>query len=190
MQVLVAYATRHGATRGIAEWIAETLRAEHLEVTLAGVGDPIDLGAYDAYVIGSAAYMGRWLKEAAAFVADHRAELAERPVWLFSSGPVGDARVDAKGNDVIEASRPLDFDELAESIRPRDEAVFFGAWDRDARPIGLVERLGAPFLHLPAIRKALPTGDFRDRPAVEAWATGIARELRSLEPVDALAAPA
>jgi menaquinone-dependent protoporphyrinogen oxidase len=110
-----------------------------------------------------------------------------RPVWLFSSGPVGDAPVDAdKRQEMIESSRPLDFDEFDATLHPRDEAVFFGAMDRDAKPIGIMERLGAPFMRLPSVRKAMPYGDYRDRPAVEAWAAGIARDLRRLE--DALPA--
>ena len=182
MKTLVAYASRHGATREIAEWIAGTLRAEGEEVTIAAVTDPVDVAEYDAFVIGSAAYMGHWLEDATAFVRRHRAVLTGRPVWLFSSGPVGDAPVDAtKRQEMIESSRPLDFDEFDASLRPRDEAIFFGAMDRDAKPIGLMERLGAPFMRLPSVRKAMPYGDYRDRPAVEAWAAGIARELRRLE---------
>ena len=31
---------------------------------------------------------------------------------------------------------------------------------------------------MPEVRKALPAGDFRDWPEIEAWADGIARELQ------------
>ena len=187
MNTLVAYASRHGATREIAEWIAGTLRADGREVTLAAVTEPVDVAGYDAFVIGSAAYMSHWLEDATTFIRHHRAILMGRPVWLFSSGPIGDAPVDAgKRREMIESSRPLDFDEFDATLRPRDEAIFFGAMDREAKPIGIIERLGAPFMRLPSVRKAMPYGDFRDRPAIEAWAQGIARELRRLE--DALPA--
>jgi menaquinone-dependent protoporphyrinogen oxidase len=190
MNVLVAYASRHGATREIAEWIAEALDREGLEVTLSSVTEPIDVDAHEAFVIGSAAYMGHWLGEASAFVRDHRKVLARAPLWLFSSGPIGTDRIDAKGRDVIEASRPLDFDELADSLHPRDEAIFFGAYDPQAAPVGVIERLGAPFLRLSAVRAAMPAGDFRDRPAIEAWAMGIARELRRIEDAVPIETPA
>jgi len=182
MKTLVAHASRHGATREIAEWIAGTLRDEGQEVTLAAVTDPVDVARYDAFVIGSAAYMGHWLSDANAFVRRHRATLENRPLWLFSSGPTGDGGGEPdKRQEMVESSRPLDFDEFDQSLRPRDEAVFFGAWNRDAQPIGLVERIGAAFMRLPVVRDSVPFGDFRDRPAIEAWAAGIARELRRLE---------
>lgn len=119
--------------------------------------------------------MSHWLKDAGTFVRRNRAVLARRPVWLFSSGPIGTEMVDAKGRDVLEAAEPEEFAEFADAIHPRDQKVFFGAYDPDAEPVGFLERLGARFTRMPAIRKALPAGDFRDWPAIEAWADGIAR---------------
>src|SRR5689334_12861824 len=97
MRVLVAYATRHGATRGIAQRIGERLTAAGLDVTVAAAASVDDVRGYDAFVIGGATYLGRWLKPLDAFVRRHRAALAEAPVWLFSSGPLGTQTVDAKG---------------------------------------------------------------------------------------------
>ena len=112
----------------------------------------------------------------------NREVLASRPVWLFSSGPVGSETVDAKGRDVVKASEPREFAEFARVIHPVDERVFFGAFDPDAKTIGLAERLGARFMRLPGVRDALPAGDFRDWPEIEAWADGIARELQRDRP--------
>lgn len=178
MKVLVAYASRHGATRGIAERIAETLERNGLDVTLQRVDAGQAIDQYDAFVIGGAAYMGSWLREATQFVQRHRSQMASRPVWLFSSGPVGPETVDAKGRDVLEASVPREFAELAEALQSRDQRVFFGAYDPDVEPVGLMERLGTVFTRMPAIRKALPAGDFRDWPQIEAWAEDIARALK------------
>jgi len=185
MRILVTYASRHGATKGIAERIGDRLRDHGLETEVAPVEIIDDVAGYDAFVIGSAAYMGHWLKDASAFVRRHAAELAATPVWLFSSGPVGSEPVDAKGHDVVEASIPLEFPELVDMLRPRDARIFFGAWDPEYRPIGLMERLGRPFLRMPAVREALPAGDFRDWPAIDAWADGIAAALRPEVPVAA-----
>jgi menaquinone-dependent protoporphyrinogen oxidase len=181
MRILVAYASRHGATQGIAERVAQTLERGGLEVTLKPVDKADSVEEYDAFVIGSAAYAGHWLKEAAGFVRRHRSILADRPVWFFSSGPIGTEAVDAQGHDVREASAPLEFVEFGDVIHPRDQHVFFGAFDPDGEPIGLLERFGSVFMRMPAIRKAMPAGDFRDWPEIEAWAEGIVRELRQAE---------
>jgi menaquinone-dependent protoporphyrinogen oxidase len=179
MKILVAYASRHGATRGIAERIARTLERSGLEVTLRPVHDTGPIDGYDAFVIGSAAYMGGWLGDATAFVRRHRDVLVLRPVWLFSSGPIGTDLVDAKGRDQLQASEPKEFEEFARVIRPREQRVFFGAYDPDTRAVGLAEGFMARFMRLaPAVRKALPAGDFRDWPAIEAWAESIARDLQ------------
>jgi menaquinone-dependent protoporphyrinogen oxidase len=177
MNVLVAYATRHGATQGIAERIAQTLERHGLQVTLQSADQAGALEQYDAFVVGSAAYMGAWLEPARHIIEQHRALLASRPVWLFSSGPVGSELIDANGRDVVEASVPREFARFASEIQPRDERVFFGAYDPEAEPVGLMERMGSFFTRMPAIREALPAGDFRDWPAIESWAEAIAGEL-------------
>jgi menaquinone-dependent protoporphyrinogen oxidase len=137
-----------------------------------------EVGGYDAVVIGAAAYPFHWLKAATRFVKRHREELRRRPVWLFSSGPLGTDLVDEDGRDILESTRPREFAELHDLISPREERVFFGAWDPEAPPVGLGERL---VRRMPAARDAIPAGDFRDWPAIEAWAADIATELLAAE---------
>lgn len=173
MRVLVAYATRRGATRGIAERIAAELTAAGLSAEALDVNDVRDVQRYDAFVVGSAAYMFHWLKAATRFVKRHRELLAQRPVWLFSSGPLGTDLVDDEGRDVLETTRPREFDQLIELVKPRSERVFFGAWDPDAPPVGVVER----FVLRGSAKSAMPAGDFRDWPAIDAWAAEIAAQL-------------
>lgn len=180
MKILVAYATRHGATKGIAERIAATLEQAGFDVTLRSVDNAGPIEAFDGYVIGSAAYLGGWLGEATTFVRRHRDELAGRPVWLFSSGPTSSETVDTKGRDLLKTSEPKEFAEFARTIQPRGEQVFFGAYDPDATPEGLAERVMNRFMRLvPEARQSLPMGDFRDWSAIEAWAQGIGREIES-----------
>ena len=175
MHVLVAYASRHGATRGIAERIAETLRTDGLDAEVRPADSVDSLAGYDAFVIGSAAYLFHWLKDAKDLVHRNREALAAKPVWLFSSGPLGTEAVDAEGRDQKVATIPKEIPELSEAVHARDHRVFFGAYERDRKPIGFGERLVAL---MPAARDAFPVGDFRDWPEIEAWADGIARELR------------
>lgn len=174
MKLLVAYASRHGATAGIAERIANRINEKGVTADCHEVGEVRDVTGYDAYVVGSAAYMFHWLKEATSFVKKNHDILAERPVWLFSSGPVGTDLVDEEGNDVLETSRPKEFEEFHRILQPEDERVFFGAWDPDAPPKGMAERM---FRKMPVSKDLLPAGDFRDWDAIDAWSDGIVTAL-------------
>lgn len=179
MKVLVAYATRHGATRGIAERIAQTLERNGLDVTLKPAKEAGPAEKYDAFVIGSAAYAFHWLKDAVSFVRRNTAVLAGRPAWLFSSGPLGTEKLDDTGRPQEEGARPKEFAEFEKAITPRGMKVFFGAYDPDEPPSGLAERFMKGFMQVvPSLRNALPVGDFRDWPQIEAWADGIAAELK------------
>ncbi len=159
MKVLVTSASRHGATREIAETIAGELRAAGLDADVLAMSSVGSLDGYQAVVIGSAVYMGNWLAEARGFVEQHRAFLATVPVWLFSSGPVGFGDVDqAKVAQLVEASHA------------RGHQVFGGRLER--RRLGLAERLLARM-----VRAA--EGDYRDWEAIRAWAREVADGLRS-----------
>jgi len=172
MRILVAYASKHGATQGIAERIAAQLSAVGIDTNAQPVSAVGDLAGYDAFVIGSAAYIGHWQKEATEFVRRNQAVLAERPTWLFSSGPLGTEPTDAQGRDQRAAAEPNEIAELREAIHPRDHRVFFGALD--PRTLGFRDRA---IRTLPAGRALLPEGDFRDWADIEAWAGSIAHEL-------------
>jgi menaquinone-dependent protoporphyrinogen oxidase len=158
MPVLVAYASRHTATRGIAEHIAAALRARGHQAVVESVEHVDDVTPYEAVVLGSAVYYGRWLKSATEFVGRHHETLADRPVWLFSSGPLGDQPAD----------KPAEAMALQEAIRPRDHRVFSGALDRAG--LRLRERLVVGALKAPC-------GDFRDWDEIDAFAQTIADEL-------------
>jgi menaquinone-dependent protoporphyrinogen oxidase len=173
MNVLVAYASRHGATEGIAERIAEKLRTAGLDVEVRPAADPGELGGYEAFVVGSAVYMFHWLKDGAKFVRRNSAVLRARPVWLFSSGPLGTDTVDKDGRDVREVAQAKETGELCEAAGARDHVMFFGAWQK-GKPVGMAERFVAM---MPAARDAMPVGDFRDWDAIDAWAAGVAAEL-------------
>jgi menaquinone-dependent protoporphyrinogen oxidase len=174
MTTLVAFASKHGGTRGIAERIAERLQAAGLEAELVPVGRVRDLTAYDAVILGSALYMFHWMSEARSFASQNRGVLSRKPLWLFSSGPL--ELVDKQGRDQLEVSGPSEIDDLRR-LDPRDHQIFFGAWSREYRPVGFMER----FVNLmPAARAAFPESDLRDWPRIEAWADGIAAEIRAL----------
>jgi menaquinone-dependent protoporphyrinogen oxidase len=174
MKVLVAYASKYGATEGIAQRIGERLRSSGLEVDVSRCKDVDAASRYDAYVVGSAAYIGKWRKDARKFVQRNAEELDAYPVWLFSSGPVGTATVDAEGRDVLAEAAPKEFAEFDGLIHPRGRQVFFGAFHPDKIRGG--DRLAT---WLPAVKDLLPAGDFRDWDAIDAWASSIADELEA-----------
>lgn len=178
MRVLVAYASRHGATAGIAERIAARMREKGVEAQSLRVDEVDDVAGYEAYVVGSAAYMFHWLKEATSFAKKHHEVLAAHPTWLFSSGPLGTELVDDEGRDIFEVSRPREFDDLHEMLNPMGEHVFFGAWDPDAPPKGMAERM---FRLMPVSKEVLPAGDFRDWEAIDSWADEIVAALGAVE---------
>jgi menaquinone-dependent protoporphyrinogen oxidase len=165
-QVLVVVATRHGATGGIAEAITRDLPATEAGLRLgltAGTQraehDPNPSG-YDAVVLGSAVYAGRWLEPARDWVSRHAAALRERPVWLFSSGPIGDPP--------FPPDEPHDVHPLVQLIGARGHRVFPGRLDKTLLSWG--ERA-----MVTAMRA--PLGDFRDWAAVRAWTEEIATAL-------------
>lgn len=172
MKVLVAYASKYGATRGIAERIARQLRVAGLEAQAQPVTTVSELSGYGAFVIGGAVYLGHWLKEVTAFVRGNSDVLASQPTWLFSSGPLGTEPTDAEGRDLRLAAEPEEVAEFKETIKPIDTRVFFGVLNPGK--LGFRDRA---MRMLPAARALFPEGDFRDWPDIDAWAAAIAVEL-------------
>jgi menaquinone-dependent protoporphyrinogen oxidase len=168
MRVLVSAASKHGATAEIAERIGAVLRRSlaqrdpEVEVVVRPAHEVGRLDGFDAFVLGSAVYMGHWLEAARDLVRRNAETLTGRPVWLFSSGPIGDPpRPD---------EQPVDVGEATAATRARDHRLFAGRLDKQR--LGFGER--AMVLAFRA-----PEGDFRDWAAIEAWAGGIADVLRT-----------
>jgi len=164
--ILIAYATKYGATAEIAEKIGQVLRQAGLSAEVQPADRVADLTAYKAVVLGSAVYAGQWRKEAATFLEANEKQLADRPVWLFSSGPTGkgDPVQLMKGWRFPEAQQPI-----ADRIHPRDIAFFHGVLD--------MQKLSLPEKVIVKGIKA-PVGDFRDWDAITAWAAAIAEALK------------
>ena len=166
MHVLVTYATRHSATEGIAEAIARVLSREGPAprvVDLIPVDDVGRVTDYDTVVIGSAVYQGRWLPEARDLVHRCADDLRPRPVWLFSSGPLGEPAVPLEDS--------TDESDLAEMVDAVSHRTFAGA----LRRADLEDAERAAFREVHA-----PEGDFRNWPEIQAWAEEIAATLSSV----------
>jgi menaquinone-dependent protoporphyrinogen oxidase len=166
-RVLVTYGTKYGGTAEIAEKIGAVLRESGLQVDVSRAGRAGEVGSYDAVVLGSAVYIGRWRKEAARFLIDNEAMLVGKPVWLFSSGPTGEG-------DPVELTQgwkfPGKLQPIADHIGPRDIALFHGVSDP-----GKLNFLEKWMLN----NVKAPTGDYRDWEAIASWARGIAEALQA-----------
>ena len=163
VRVLVAAASRHGATAELAEAIADGVRSGlpgAAEVVVRRARDVDDVAGYDAVVLGSAVYFGHWLEEAHDLLLRYAVPLWERPVWLFSSGPVG---VPERPPEAL-----LDVDEEFRLARARDHRIFPGRLDRSR--LEVAERAVVTALHA-------PEGDFRPWALAADWGASIGRAL-------------
>jgi menaquinone-dependent protoporphyrinogen oxidase len=170
MTVLVAYASRRGATRGVAERIAARLRQHGLNVHLDPLLGREEVGRFQAVVLGSALYSHEWEGEAVEFVRRNAATLAGHPVWTFSVGWLG------HGGGSGPEDVPQDAKHLAEThrlVQARDHRFFVGALD--AADLSLFQRLAFRM-------RGGKSGDFRDWAAIDTWADEIARQLVSTSP--------
>jgi menaquinone-dependent protoporphyrinogen oxidase len=160
MRILVTAASKHEATTEIAETIGSVLREADHVVDVVPLDEVTSVSDYDAVVLGSAVYAGRWMDEAKRLAERHRRELAAIPLWLFSSGPIGDPP--KPGEDPPDGAR------LLLELGGRGHQVFAGRLDRGR--LNFVER------SIVGVVKA-PDGDYRDWEAIRAWAAGIAAAL-------------
>jgi len=152
--ILIAYATKHGSTRQVAETIASTLESRELSVVVGPAARDHDLSSYDAVILGSALYMGRLHADARRFLKRHHAALTELPVAVFAMGPLT-----AADEDVAGARKQLERT-LAKfpDVSPVSTAIFGGVVDPAK-------------LHFPFNR--MDASDARDWSAIEIWARDV-----------------
>jgi menaquinone-dependent protoporphyrinogen oxidase len=165
MTVLVAAASKHGATQEIAAQIGADLAERGVRVEVKKLRDVNDISRYDAFVVGSGIYLGNWLREARRFVDLHAAELANRPTWLFASGSIVGAPPPADDPDALRAGLA---EKLVAKTGAHEHKLFGGKVDMGK--LGLLEKA--------AVRGAHATeGDYRDWHEIQEWAGSIARQL-------------
>ncbi len=161
MRVLIAAASKHEATTEIAQAIGRALAQAGIESEVSSPALVESLDSYDAVVLGSAVYMGRWQPSAMSFAESHVEALRQRPVWLFSSGPIGSPDPKPEGN-------PAEVAELSRQIRAREHHIFTGRLDRGR--LGFGERTIVGAVHA-------EFGDFRNWDEIAGWGDKIARQL-------------
>jgi menaquinone-dependent protoporphyrinogen oxidase len=160
-RVLVSVASGHGSTTEIARVIGDTLAGHRIAVEIVPPAVVDSVEDYDAVILGSAVYAGHWLAPARDFAIRFQGPLAVRPVWLFSSGPVGDAPGKRELADVTR---------IRQAIPVRGHRMFAGKLDPQA--LSIRERTS-----LAAFRRTATRGDFRDWDTITEWAETIAANL-------------
>jgi menaquinone-dependent protoporphyrinogen oxidase len=172
MVVLVAYATDHGSTLGVAARIADRLRQRGVDAEACAAADVLEVSRYEAVVLGSAIHSGKWLPAARQFADRNAAPLRERPVWLFSVSTLGDEesmfprrvanRLRALRKETPEVAG------MRRLLQSREHRNFAGAIARSHWPA-----TGRAFFRATGGRY----GDHRNWPAIDAWADLIAAQL-------------
>ena len=165
-RVLVAYASKHGSTRQVAEAVARRLETHGVQGEVRPAADVRSLAEYDAVVLGAALYTGRMVVDARRFLRRHHTELSERPVAVYAMGPLT-----MSDGDVAGATRQLE-EGLARvpDLHPITSAIFGGVVDPTL--------LRFPFNRMKA-------SDARDWRAVDEWSDEVAELLRARSPAAA-----
>jgi menaquinone-dependent protoporphyrinogen oxidase len=160
-RVLVAYASKHGATAEIAEALADELRKGGHPTDCLPAAEVTELEPYDAVVVGSAVYMGRWRPQARRLIKRRAGELSRCPLWLFSSGPCGQAEPSY--------AAPPGLERRAKRRGAREHVVFGGRVPEN--PSNFIERS--------MLKKTSPEHrDLRDWNTIRAWGAKIAQALK------------
>lgn len=162
MKVLVSAASKHGATAGIADAIGSAFMLRGFEVAVKEPGHVKEIDTFDAVVLGSAVYAGHWMKPAIELTKRFVEGFSGKPVWLFSSGPLGDPPKPIED--------PVDVADVMQMTGARAHRLFAGKLDKAV--LSFPER---------AIVGALraPQGDFRDWVEIRTWAEEIAESLET-----------
>jgi menaquinone-dependent protoporphyrinogen oxidase len=160
----IDYSCRHDLAVRVAE-----LRAEGLRVDVREIGAVQAVTPYDAVVLGSAIYKGRWLPEAVRFLRRHERQLRTRRIWLFHSAPIGSSRHQ-------EQPVPPDVTRLAREFQAPPIRTFAGELQADA------------VLHHWDLERLV--GDSRDWRKIREWSHQFATALeapanRACRPADA-----
>jgi menaquinone-dependent protoporphyrinogen oxidase len=161
--VLVAYATKYGATREVADAVAAAFREHGVKADVRPARDVRSLDGYSAVVLGGALYFFRWHSDARRFLARHRKALSKVPAAVFALGPIDDTP-----DGFADARKHLDGTLTKASwLAPVSVAVFGGR----------VEPSALRFPDNNPAFKAMPPSDIRDWTAIRAWADSLVEPL-------------
>lgn len=158
MTVLVVYGSKRRGTEGIAEIVGTALREDGLAVDVIPASRYRNIDGYDAVIVGSGLYRGRWHRRSVRFVKKHTGQLLRLPVWFFSSGPLDDSAHTSDIPPVPEVKA------LMTRVGARGHVTFGG-------------RVAAKFRGFPASASHRHARDWRDPGQIVHWARMVGSEL-------------
>jgi menaquinone-dependent protoporphyrinogen oxidase len=164
-KILVAYASRAGATGEVADAIGQVLCETGAAVEVSPVNDVTNLDPYQAVVLGSAIYMGSWMPAAVNFLDQHRQALSQIPVATFT---VSMLMVDRPEEHQQLIAKHFTESEQQPRFQPVSNAIFAGRIAYD--------KLSFFYRSIAKMMKA-EEQDKRDWPAIQGWARSLASQL-------------
>jgi menaquinone-dependent protoporphyrinogen oxidase len=164
-KILVAYASKYGSTKEVAEKIGAALRDRGDNVDVRPVNDETSLDDYDKIIFGAALYAGNISKPARKFLDRNQAVLEQKPVAFFVLGPINRDEKDMTGAEE-QLEKVL---EKYPWLKPAQTQVFVGKFNPDMLkwPISLVTKVKGTPLYGETLR------DERDWDAITAWTAAL-----------------
>lgn len=163
MRILVAFGSKRGGTKELAEVIGQALTEAGHRVDVRTAASVDGLENWDAVVVGGGLYASLWHRQARRFVQRHVDELRRRPVWFFSSGPLDDS---AKNGDLPPTAQ---VSKLLALVHARSHITLGGRLQPQAQ--GIIAQ---------AMVKRGHAGDWRDLEQARVWARSVALELSNV----------
>lgn len=166
--ILIAYTTRSGSTKEVAESISATLRDAGFWPDVMPMHEVTSLEGRSAVILGAPLYIGSFPKELHQFFARLRDPLRAAHPWFFVLGPVSDKPAD------FDAARTQAGKQLRRYpwFKPAEIHIFGGRWSTASLPFPM-----SLLTHLPAMKK-IPPADVRDWAAIRTWTLGIAQQIK------------
>ncbi|MBN2085568.1 MAG: hypothetical protein JW748_10130 [Anaerolineales bacterium] len=168
-KVLLAYASKYGSTKEVAEAVAGVLRENGLAASLQPVSKVRDLAPYSAVVLGAPIYLGSWLGDFRRFLARHQDAFMKRPPAIFTLGPTHSDPDEWQGvrNQLAQVLAKYPW------LNPSTLELFGGKYDpaKLRIPDNLLAALPASPLH------GMRASDARDWQAIRSWTQKMAKQL-------------
>lgn len=170
--VLVLYATYHGSTAQIAEFIRVKLNNGEITASVKSIEDYIDFSGYSGIIMGAPIHRGKWMEDAVEFVNKHRDKFDNLPFACFYTC-MSKAKIPPSEETLDElSSYQTAMRDLFPKLNPSQIGSFAGKLDYDK-----CNFLTKIVMWSILSKNSLEAGDYRDWQAIESWTGEIKEKL-------------